>query len=163
MKILLAALAAILIASGLWLFLEGPLRDPADAMGDFLGDHGRFEDQLTDPLVLAGPRVRPLVLSAVADREMKLRRYALFYLGCAGYSPARETLRRILSDETELDYFRADALEALWRVDLVEGNDLAQAYQSRGDFLGEKAKQLIAGGPLADCRSWWSALIHSHG
>ncbi len=164
MKLIMFALVLLLVLlGGLWAFLQGPFRDPADAMRDFLDGRGRFEDQLTDPLVLAGPRVRPLVLSAIADREMKHRRYALSYLGCAGYAPAREPLRRILSDETERDYFRADALEALWRLDQTEGNALALACRSREDLLGQMAERLIdAGRPWAECRSWFAALTRRH-
>lgn len=160
---MLALVLLLVLLGGLWVFLQGPFQDPADAMRDFLDGRGRFEDQLTDPLVLAGPRVRPLVLSAIADREMKRRRYALSYLGCAGHALAREPLLRILSDETERDYFRADALEALWRLDRTEGHALALTYRSHEDLLGQTAERLISTGrPWADCRSWFAAFTRRH-
>ncbi len=164
MKILLITiLVLLLICCGAWAFVEGPLRDPHAAMNDFLESRERFEDQLTDPLVLAGPRVRPLVLSAVADREMKHRRYALAYLGCAGYTPAQERLRQIVNDETERDYFRADALESLWRLDHEEASTVAQALQSRQDFLGQTAVRIVEfGQPASECRSWFAALTRRH-
>jgi hypothetical protein len=164
MKILLPLTVLLLVLiGGLWVFLEGPLRDPDAAMRDFLKGEDRFEDQLTDPLVLAGPRVRPLITAAVVDREMKHRRYALAYLGCAGYAPAQEAIRRILTDDTERDYFRADALEALWRLDRNEGEALAQTYRTREDALGQMAVKLIeTGSPWAECRSWIAALMRRH-
>ena len=163
MRLALIVLAVLLALAGGWVFLEGPLRDPADAMNDFLNGGDRFEDQLTDPVVLAGPRVRPLALSAVADREMKYRRYALAWLGCAYYKPARERLHQILYDESEKDYFRADALEALWRLDRDHGRELARTFLSREDFLGQTAVKLIeTGQPWAECRSWVAALTARH-
>lgn len=163
MKHIVVVLLGAIVLGGLWAFLEGPLRSPGSALHDFMEGEGRFEDQLADPLVLGGPRVRPLVLASVSDREMKRRRYALSYLGCAGYAPARATLRRIVGDEKEFDYFRADALEALWRLDPGEGKALALDYRSREDFLAKTAEQLLESGPWAECRSWFAALVRRNG
>ena len=66
--VILIALVIFGIAGGIWAVLIGPLRDPKAALDDFLEGRGRAEGQLTDPLVLAGPRVRPALLAAVASR-----------------------------------------------------------------------------------------------
>lgn len=159
---LLLALVILAVGGGIWAVFVGPLRDPKAALGDFIGGKGRAEDQLTDPLVLAGPRVRPVVLAAIADPAMPRRRYALSYLGCVEYTPAIEALRRIASDDSEFDYFRADALEALWRLDQTEAEDLARQFQTRSDLLGQTASRLMTAGPSPDCRPWLAALIGRH-
>jgi len=148
----------------LWARVEGPLRDPHAAWADFVAAKDRAEDQLTDPLVLAGPRVRPLVHTAVKDHNFPLRRYAINYLGCATYAPAAPTLRDILNDESERDYFRGDALEALWSIDHVEGLRLANglATRAQADFLGQVARGLLAGSWTQFCRGWGAAFLHTH-
>jgi len=157
--LLLLIPAAILVA---WARTEGPLRSPREAFDDFVRAEDRAEDQLTDPLVLAGPRVQPLVLDAVRDRNFKLRRYGIGFLGCAAYRPAAQTLREILRDESEQDYFRADALEALWSIDSNEGRALADAYSRRADILGRAARGIQTGTWPKDCRSVTDALLHRH-
>jgi hypothetical protein len=157
---ILGVLAAALVLA--WARAVGPLRSPQDALDDFVRAEGRAEDQLTDPLVLAGPRVRPLVLAAVQDRHFRLRRYGIGYLGCAGYRPASPTFRTILHDESEEDYFRADALEALWSSDPKEGHALASAYSGRSDFLGQVARGILTGTRPNGCRSLTDALLHRH-
>src|SRR5687768_7995035 len=155
---LLGLVPAILLVA--WARAEGPLRPPHAAFDDFVRAEDRAEDQLTDPLVLAGPRVRPLVLSAVRDRDFKLRRYGIGYLGCSAYTPASPTFRVILHDESEEDYFRADALEALWSINSKEGRALAGAYSSRTDFLGQAARGILTGTWPNGCRSLTDALLH---
>lgn len=145
-----------------WARAIGPLRSPQDAFADFAAATLRAEDQLTDPLVLAGPRVRPLVLESLKDRSFSLRRYAIAYLGCAGYRPALPRLRLLLDDETEADYLRADALEAIGAMDLSEGLLLARTYEARADFLGEAASSLRGGSWTPRCRSWADAFLGVH-
>jgi hypothetical protein len=145
-----------------WARSEGPLRAPEAAFSDFVTAEDRAEDQLTDPLVLAGPRVRPLVHEAIKDRTFRLRRYAIGYLGCAKYEAARPTFLAIMTDESEKDYFRGDALAALWLIDPTAGPRLAKEYSGRTDLLGRTARGLLAGSWPQFCRSWKDALLHTH-
>ena len=148
-----------------WCVAVGPLRDPEAALADFHTARNRAEDQLTDPLVLAGPGVRPLVLAAIRDPESPRRRYAIGFLGCAGYERAASALREIIADGEEKNYYRADALVALWQLDPTEGLHLAKVYARQSDFLGETARRIVAGRPLIYCRSWLDAWLgrHDHG
>jgi hypothetical protein len=145
-----------------WARAEGPLRSLEAAFQDFTKAKDRAEDQLTDPLVLAGPRVRPLAHAAVKDRSFPLRRYAIGYLGCAKYAAATTTFQAILNDESEKDYFRADALEALWSIDHANGLRLANEYSARADSLGHVARGLLVGTWPQSCRSWRDAFLHTH-
>ena len=163
MKVLLAVLIVVVGLGFYWCVTEGPLRDPEDALSDFIEGKRRAEDQLTDPLVLAGPNVRPLVLKSVKDPGAPQRRYAIGYLGCTGYEPAASVLRKIVATETEEIYFRADALDSLWLLQPVEGVKLALAYQNRDDFLGATAQRIVAGKPVIYCRSWVDAFLGRHG
>jgi HEAT repeat protein len=138
------------------------LRDPDAAFADFMNATGRAEDQLVDPLVLAGPRVRPVVLTALQNPEFRLRRYAIEYLGCARYEPATSTLQGLLSDELQQDYLRADALTALWLMDAINRMHLARQYASRQDSLGSTARGLIDASTQPSCRSWIAAFLHRH-
>jgi hypothetical protein len=157
---LVALLAIILLVT--WARAEGPLRSPDQAFDDFVRAEGRAEDQLTDPLVLAGPRVRPVVLAAVQDRGFKLRRYAIRYLGCTRYGRAAPVFKTIVEDQSEQDSFRADALEAIWSMNPDEGHVLATTYSSRSDLLGTLAKGLLSGEAPAKCRTLTDALLHRH-
>ena len=150
-----------LIGSIAWARAKGPLRPPEEAFREFLQAEAA-EDQLTDPLVLAGPRVQPLVSAAIVDPALPRRRYAIGYLGCAGYKPAAPALRAIVLGESEHDYFRADALQALWQLDRAEGRKLASRYVGRPDHLGAVASGLLGGSWVPSCRTWLDAFFHNH-
>lgn len=60
------------VACLVWACTEGPLRSPEAAFQDFTKAKDRAEDQLTDPLELAGPRVRPFVHAAVRSSRRDL-------------------------------------------------------------------------------------------
>jgi hypothetical protein len=152
-----AAVAILAAATILWASFEGPLRDPEAAFEDFTSASFRAEIQLTDPLILAGPRVRPRVHEAIKDRNFRLRRYAIAYLGCAGYAAALPTFEQILADPSERDYFRADSLEAIWLIAPGRGRVLAQSHANSPDFLGRAASALIYGDRVSECRTWFEA------
>lgn len=162
MKVVSSVALALLAGSGLWAWLIGPLRNPQAAFDDFLVGAGRAEDQLADPLILAGPRVRPLVLKAIDQKGLRYRRYAIAYLGCAHYRPSLEPLVRIAEEELEPDYIRADAVEALWRFAPDKAVVVSREVQGRPDFLGQTASKILATGDLAPCRSWWAAFLGRH-
>ncbi len=158
------AVVAVLTGLGLWwAFAEGPLRDPQDALQDFYQAQNRAEDQLRDPLILNGRRVVPLVLAALPNKDMRLRRYAIGFLGDGQYESALPALERILADESEIYYFRADALGAIYQIDPGRAQDLAPAHVNGESLLGDVASSIAAGeSPRVSTRSYWKAFWHVH-
>ena len=155
--------SALVLLALAWARAAGPLRDPHDALADFYEARDRAEDQLRDPLILAGPDVVPLVIEAVYDPEMRLRRYAIGYLGIASDAEAVPVLTQILSDESEVYYFRSDALEALQRIDPSVAASFAPRYAHRDDLLGKVAGAIASGSytPPPE-RTWWEAFFSVH-
>ncbi len=146
-----------------WAIAKGPLRDPEKALHDFYAADGRAEDQLMDPLILNGRRVVPLVIAALPNRDMHLRRYAIGFLGVGRHQDALPSLERILSDESELAYFRADALEAIYQIEPERARALAHIYMNDQSFLGEIARVISEGkNPTYRTRSYWQALWSIH-
>lgn len=84
------------------------------------------EDQLQDPLILAGDKVVPLVLSEIKNKDMPRRRYAIGALGSIGNPLALPVLEGILNDGFEKDYFQCDALEAIAMIDFNYAKKLAK-------------------------------------
>ena len=159
-----ALLLGITLALGLsWAVAEGPLRDPEDALRDFYEARDRAEDQLMDPLIRNGRRVVPLVIAAVPHRQMRLRRYAIRFLGNGRYREALPVLEQVLSDDSELFYFRADALEGIFRISPERARELAPRYSGSEGLLGRVAGDIVAGRSLASrTRSYWQAVLHAH-
>jgi hypothetical protein len=162
-RIVVVAIVLVLGIALLWARTAGPLRDPDDALADFYEARERAEDQLMDPLILAGSDVVPLVIEAVANREMKLRRYAIGFLGITRRREAIPVLTQILRDDSEIYYFRSDALEALHRIDQSLAISAAPAYSERDDLLGKVASAIESRSyaPGYD-RSWWEAFRSVH-
>jgi len=97
-----------------------------------LGDH---EPELDDPLIKRGPAMVPAICEAVTHSDMKYRRYALSALGYIRDPEALPCLERILRDEEELDYFRGDALEAMYRINQQLGERYVVEFGGRGGYL----------------------------
>lgn len=76
---------------------------------------GIAEDMLADSLIISGERVAPRLVKEIANPSMPCRRYAIGFLGNIKFNPAIGRLQEILSDSSEQDYFRADALIAIFR------------------------------------------------
>ena len=147
------------LAAFAWMRTVGPWRPPQEAMRDFEAGSGRMESQLTDPLVLAGSGVQPLVLNAINDRGMRLRRYAIGFLGCSRYRPAIAELQRVARDQTEADYVRSDALDAL---SLIDGNvafELARPLVNVPGVLGTTASAVTAPDHVVPCRTFMDAIL----
>ena len=103
------------------------------------------EETLTDPLIVAGDRVAPLVISEIRKVSMPNRRYAIGFLGKGRYREALPTLLHIVEDETESHLIRGTTLESIWHIDEAEGRRLAMRYSGRSDHLGERAAMLLGG------------------
>ena len=114
-------------------------------MKDFREAGGRAEDMLMDPLILNADLVKDRVIQDILNPKMDKRRYAIGFLGNERIAKAIPVLFQILSDESEKDYFRGDALESIWQIDQTQGRQLAEEYSSREDYLGMIAKGLLDG------------------
>ena len=161
---LLPAVVTIVLGLGFWWAVaEGPLRDPKDTMQDFYEARGRAEDQLIDPLILNGRRVVPHILADLPSEDMPFRRYAIGFLGNGRYRTALPVLEELLADDTEIYYFRADALEAIYHISPERGHELAPAYVEGEDRLSQVATDIVAGRvPVGWTRSYWRAFLHVH-
>ncbi len=121
------------------------------------------EDETMDSLILAGDKVVPLVVREIKDKKMAKRRYAIGFLGNGSYKQALPALASILRDETEIDYFRGDALQSIHLIDASQGREYARTYKQRSDYLGKIAREIIAGSfMLGWRRSYQDALTHRH-
>ena len=133
------------------------------AYADFQDTTDQAEDMLMDPLILAGDKVVPLVLNEIQSPDMKLRRYAIHFLGNGQYSEALPVLKSILENDGELDYIRADALAGIFNIDRDLGLALAGEYSTRSDFLGRQASEISTGtNKWWVQRSFWEALRNVH-
>ena len=93
------------------------------------------ESELMTPLIKAGQKMTPAILEAISHKDMKQRRYAIGALGQLKDRRALEPLTAILKDEREEDYFRGDALHAIYQIDQKRGSELAKQFAGKGDNL----------------------------
>ncbi len=159
----IAVVGMVVLLGSWWAVAEGPFRNPNEALKDFYEAKDRAEDQLMDPLILAGNRVVSLVINEIPNREMRLRRYAISFLGNGRYPEALPSLETILRDESEIHYFRADALQAIYQISDARAKELAPLYVNGHQLLGRVAKDIVSGkNPVYFERSYWEAFWHVH-
>lgn len=151
------ALSALFFALPVW-----PRPTADEVMADFHAAVGRCEATLQDPLILHAHIVRNRVIEDIKDPAMDKRRYAIGFLGNVGAREALPALRNILEDETEKDYFRADALESIFHIDGGEGQALAPRYSQVDNLLGWVAREILDGGTRFSKRSYIDALLGRH-
>lgn len=90
------------------------------------------ESELMDPLIAAGPTMAPSVAEAITHKDMKLRRYAIGALGHLKDPAAIAPLTVILEDKSEADWFRGDAIIAIYQIDSKRGEELAKKFNGTG-------------------------------
>ena len=151
------ALALAIMAVMSYRFSGGPTAE--QVMADFYAANGRAEDMLMDPLILHADLVAPIVIESIRDKQMDKRRYAIGFLGNEKISSALPVLRTILTDETEEDYFRADALESIYQIERSEWLSLDKLHADRGDYLGRIATGLLSGDTHLFHRTYIEALV----
>jgi hypothetical protein len=101
------------------------------------------EPELDDPLIEAGKRMTSAICEAVIHPDMKRRRYAIGALGFIGDRRALPTLETILRNAKEKDYFRGDALKAIYQIDDKLGTTYARKFMKRNDYLNLIADAIL--------------------
>jgi hypothetical protein len=102
-------------------------------------------------------------LKELPNKDMRLRRYAIGFLGNGRYSEALPMLEVILKDESEIYYFRTDALEAIFQISQTRAKELAPNFVNGQESLGEVAGVIVSGkNPISFERSYWDAFRHVH-
>jgi len=109
---------------------------------------GDYEPELPDPLVKAGPSMVPWILEAIRHRDMKMRRYAISALGLLKDESSIAALRAIVEDESEKDWFRGDALVAIYQLNQDQGTKLAETYKGPGEALKQSSEWILAKEPF---------------
>ncbi len=110
----------------------------------YAGDH---EEDLPKPLIKAGSKMVPAILEAIAHKDMQQRRYAISALGNIHDRRAIAPLTAILEDKSEEEYFRGDALVAIYQIDQTLGTQLAEKYVGEGDTLKTNSQAILAKEP----------------
>lgn len=126
----------------LWVVTARPWRSNEQIL-EYFYYAATSEEELMDPLILRGEEIVPMVISNVVRPDMPRRRYAIAFLGRGGYVTALPALRNIIEANHEPGYVRADALEAIYRIDQQGGLAYAKLYADRKDWLGNVARQII--------------------
>lgn len=154
----ISILLVILVLAAIWI---GPAMysripdDPASALKSFY-ERDVAEDQLMDPLILAGRDVIPLLERELLNPDMPRRRYAISAIGNIGDKAALPILRKILEDRSEVDYIRCDSLEAISMIDRHMAIQFVRSEPSLRSECGDPA------GLSATRRNYLEALLGWH-
>lgn len=150
--VLFGLFAVALIVLGLLVYrvvsLEGK-----QAIAKFF-DSNAAEDQLMDPLILAGREVVEPLLKEVMKKDMPRRRYAILALGNIGDPSVIEPLQKIALDPAEVEHVRCDALAAIALLDESRAQSLAERAFPSGMTCIKNAASAR--------RTYWEALLGLH-
>lgn len=175
--ILFALLFPPLVLSGLYLVLNllflGPsiidainlrlFAAPEYVLNRFYTEQDLAVDQVMDSLILAGPKMAPLLEREILKREIPRRRHAITALGHLGNDNSLPILEHILQDKGEKkEVFRADALLSIARIDLPYAQKIAPEYLNDTSFVAECAREILTDSTSLYKRSYWDALFHRH-
>jgi hypothetical protein len=151
--------ALVLLLAGVVIVAIGATpRSPTEAVERFerRSLQGVSELEVTDPLIVAGDSVLPLVVERVRDKSMPRRRYAIGHLGKSQYKPALPLLSQIVLDDSEKDLCRGDALMSLAAISPTDAEALRGRFVHRKDYLGDVARHDWKLGPK---RPLFSAML----
>ena len=114
--------------------------------------HDFYNDNVPEPindrhLLSAGKPIVPYLIVEIQRKDMPKRRYAIGALGKIGDKQALPVLIKILEDNTELYYFRSDAIEAIWHIDKKLGEKYAAKYVGESKEF-ERTIQLLREGKI---------------
>jgi hypothetical protein len=101
------------------------------------------EGDIETPLIKAGSAMVPAICEAIAHVNMDRRRYAIGALGPIGDPQAIPALKTILYESNEMDYFRGDALQALYQLDRPAAEEFAEQNKDATGTLGEYVKAVL--------------------
>ena len=93
------------------------------------------EPEIHIPLKKAPKDMTLTICEAVKHSDMKYRRYAIEALGKRKDKRAIPTLESILKNDKEIDYFRGDALEAIYDIDKKLGERYAKDFGNKNSYL----------------------------
>jgi len=141
--IALGAISGVLLLVAVALFALWP--SPEAALKAFYTRTWIPEETVADPLIVAGDRVVPLVVSEIGSKSMPNRAYAIGFLAEGRYKEALPALLRIVTDETESEIMRGRALAAIWSIDEAKGRRLAERYAEGHGHLSARAISLQRG------------------
>ena len=96
------------------------------------------ERYIQRPICEAGYYIGPVITKGIIDRNMNYRRYAISGLAKIKYIPATETLKLILFDTSEEDYFRAVAYVTLHRFDTEETQKILYDFRTQATNTCDK-------------------------
>lgn len=96
-------------------------------LNDFYTDNVP-EDISDRHLVSAGKGIVPYLLIEIQKKDMPKRRYAIGALEKIKDKRAIPVLVQILNDNSEIGYFREDALRAIWHIDKKLGEEYADKF-----------------------------------
>lgn len=102
-------------------------KEAQKVLNDFYNDNVP-ESIIDRQLLSAGRAIVPHLITKIQQKDMKRRRYAIGALGKLGDRRALPTLEKLLKDDSEMFYFRHDALIAIWHIDRNYGGELAKKY-----------------------------------
>jgi hypothetical protein len=106
------------------------------------------EASITATLMSVGRVMVPAICSAIRDRKMAKRRYAISALGYIEDRRAILALETIYADSTEDPIFRGDALASIFRIDQSLGRKYARQVLRRNypedSYLREVASEVFA-------------------
>jgi hypothetical protein len=168
-SIAIAVSVFILVVAGLFgvsLYSNIP-KSPEVALQTFY-EREVAEDQIMDPLILAGPGVLPLLEKEVARADMPNRRYAIGALGNLGSKASLPTLEKLARSTVEIDFIRCDALTAIAMIDHQQGLRVGNGVRGSGpaclseiaDHLArDYAEWLKSNAPR---RTFFQALVGRH-
>ncbi len=105
------------------------------------------EPEISTPLTKAGPKMVPAIIEAIGHKDMKRRRYAISALGLLKDKRGLDALTAIVKDESEEDYFRGDAVAAIYQIDQDLGTQLAKQYAGQGDNFKMMTEAIITKEP----------------
>ena len=102
------------------------------------------ESYIVLPPCNAGNKVVPIVNQRVREKDLDRRLYAIVFLGVYGDDASVSTLKDLVSDESETEYFRSAALESIFVLRSDDGRAISLKYVDRTDLLGRRARNLLA-------------------
>ena len=120
----------------------------------------KVPEEITDRYLLtAGRGIVPYLIDEVQKRDMPKRGYAIGALGKLGDRRALLVLIKILGDNSEIHYFREDALVSICYLDKSLGEEMIEKYAGQSESFDRQIELLKKGMYDKDYNiTWWDRL-----